>query len=53
MIIRRYIISEVVKPASAILTVLVAVFASYCAVTYLADAVGGVLSAVDHEIHLA
>jgi len=44
MIIRRYIIGEIIKPAAAILTVLVAVFASYCSVTYLTDAVGGLMS---------
>jgi lipopolysaccharide export system permease protein len=43
MIIRRYIITEIVKPALAILTVLLAVFASYSAVTLLAEAVGGAM----------
>ena len=43
MILRRYVITEILKPAAAILFVLVAVFASYSAVTYLAEAVSGVL----------
>lgn len=43
MILRRYIISEILKPAAAILIVLVIIFASYCAVTYLAQAVAGSL----------
>lgn len=43
MILQRYIISEILKPAAAILTVLVIIFASYCAVTYLAQAVAGSL----------
>lgn len=44
MILRRYIISEILKPAAVILSLLVAIFASYTAVTYLGDAVGGLLS---------
>ena len=43
MILQRYIVSEILKPAAAILTVLVIIFASYCAVTYLAQAVAGSL----------
>jgi lipopolysaccharide export system permease protein len=43
VILRRYIISEILKPAAAILIVLVIIFASYCAVTYLAQAVAGSL----------
>jgi lipopolysaccharide export system permease protein len=43
MILQRYIVWEIVKPALAILVVLIAIFASYTAVTYLAEAVGGVL----------
>lgn len=43
MILRRYIITEILKPAAAILIVLVIIFASYCAVTYLAQAVAGSL----------
>lgn len=45
MILRRYVISEILKPTVAILFVLIAVFASYSAVTYLAEAVGGALPA--------
>ncbi|MBL0715266.1 MAG: LPS export ABC transporter permease LptF [Desulfosarcina sp.] len=44
MIIRRYIITEIIKPASNILILMVAIFASYTAITYLTDAVGGILS---------
>lgn len=44
MILRRYIITEILKPAAVILSLLVAIFASYTAVTYLGDAVGGLLS---------
>ncbi len=43
MIIHRYIIVEILKPAAAIITVLLAVFISYSAATYLADAVAGAL----------
>ena len=43
MILKRYIISEILKPAAAIFIVLVIIFASYCAVTYLAQAVAGSL----------
>jgi lipopolysaccharide export system permease protein len=43
VILQRYIISEILKPAAAILIVLVIIFASYCAVTYLAQAVAGSL----------
>jgi lipopolysaccharide export system permease protein len=43
VILKRYIISEILKPAAAILTVLVIIFASYSAVTYLAQAVAGSL----------
>ena len=44
MILRRYIMVEILKPAAVILSLLVAIFASYTAVTYLGDAVGGLLS---------
>ncbi len=44
MILRRYIIGEILKPAVTIISLLIAIFASYMAVTYLADAVVGVLS---------
>jgi lipopolysaccharide export system permease protein len=44
MIIRRYIITEITKPAANILILMVAIFASYTAVTYLTDAVGGLMS---------
>jgi lipopolysaccharide export system permease protein len=43
VIIQRYIISEIIRPAAAILFLLVVIFASYCAVTYLSDAVAGLL----------
>jgi lipopolysaccharide export system permease protein len=43
VILHRYIITEILKPAAAILAVLVIIFASYCAVTYLAQAVAGSL----------
>jgi lipopolysaccharide export system permease protein len=43
VILKRYIISEILKPAAAILAVLVIIFASYCAVMYLAQAVAGSL----------
>jgi lipopolysaccharide export system permease protein len=43
VILQRYIISEILKPAVAILTVLVIIFASYSAVTFLAQAVAGSL----------
>jgi lipopolysaccharide export system permease protein len=43
MVLQRYIISEILKPAAAILIVLVIIFASYSAVTYLAEAVAGSL----------
>ncbi len=44
MILRRYIMVEILKPAALILSLLVAIFSSYTAVTYLGDAVGGLLS---------
>ncbi len=44
MIIRRYIISEITKPAANILFLMVAIFASYTAITYLTDAVGGLMT---------
>ncbi len=44
MIIRRYIISEIIKPAANILILMVAIFASYTAITYLTDAVGGLMT---------
>jgi lipopolysaccharide export system permease protein len=44
LIVRRYIIGEILKPAVTIISLLIAIFASYMAVTYLADAVVGVLS---------
>lgn len=43
MILRRYIITEILKPAAAILLVLVIILASYAAITYLAQAVAGSL----------
>ncbi|MFO7709576.1 MAG: LPS export ABC transporter permease LptF [Desulfobacterales bacterium] len=43
MILQRYIVWEILKPTMAILVVLIAIFASYTAVTYLAEAVGGAL----------
>lgn len=42
-VLKRYIITEILKPAAAILFVLVIIFASYSAVTYLAAAVAGSL----------
>ena len=44
MIIRRYIISEITKPAANILILMMAIFASYTAITYLTDAVGGMMA---------
>ncbi len=43
MILRRYIVSEILAPAGAILFLMVVIFASYSAVTYLSDAVSGLL----------
>jgi lipopolysaccharide export system permease protein len=43
MILQHYIIKEILKPAAAILIVMVIIFASYSAVTYLAAAVAGSL----------
>jgi lipopolysaccharide export system permease protein len=43
VILYRYIIWEILKPTLATLVVLIAIFASYTAVTYLAEAVGGAL----------
>lgn len=43
MILRRYIMTEILKPAAAILIVLVIILASYSAITYLAQAVAGSL----------
>lgn len=43
MILSRYIVSEILRPAAAILFLLVVIFASYSAVTYLSDAVAGLL----------
>ena len=43
MILKRYVILEIIKPAAAILFVLVIIFASYTAVTYLSEAVAGSL----------
>ncbi len=43
MILHRYIVTEIAKPTFAILVVLIAIFASYTAVTYLAEAVAGAL----------
>jgi len=42
-ILQRYIIVEILKPAAAILIVLVSILASYSAITYLAQAVAGSL----------
>ncbi len=44
MIIRRYIISEIIKPASNILFLMVVIFASYSAIKYLTEADGGMAS---------
>ena len=44
MIIDRYIMREIGKPMLAICTILVAIFASYRAAGYLADAAAGLLS---------
>jgi lipopolysaccharide export system permease protein len=44
LILHRYIITEIAKPTLAILLVLIAVFASYTAVTYLGEAVAGALA---------
>ena len=44
MIIRRYIITEIIKPAANILFLMVAIFASYTAIAYLTDAVGGLMA---------
>jgi lipopolysaccharide export system permease protein len=41
--LQRYIITEILKPAAAILIVLVIILASYSAITYLAQAVAGSL----------
>ena len=43
MVLKRYVITEILKPAAAILFVLVVIFASYTAVTYLSEAVAGSL----------
>jgi lipopolysaccharide export system permease protein len=43
VILRRYIIIEILKPAAAILLMLVIILASYAAITYLAQAVAGSL----------
>jgi lipopolysaccharide export system permease protein len=43
LILQRYIITEILKPAAAILIVLVIILASYSAITYLAQAVAGSL----------
>jgi lipopolysaccharide export system permease protein len=43
VVLQRYIVTEILKPAAAILLVLVIIFASYSAVTYLAAAVAGSL----------
>lgn len=51
MILNRYIIREVGFPMMAICAVLIAIFASYTAAEYLADAVGGLLP-VDFVIML-
>ncbi len=45
MILKRYIVMEILKPAGAILFVLVVIFTSYTAVTYLSEAVAGSLPA--------
>ena len=44
MLIDRYIMGEIGKPMLAICTILVAIFASYRAAGYLADAAAGLLS---------
>lgn len=43
MILRRYIMFEILKPAAAILLMLVIILASYAAITYLSQAVAGSL----------
>jgi len=43
LILQRYIMTEILKPAAAILIVLVIILASYSAITYLAQAVAGAL----------
>jgi lipopolysaccharide export system permease protein len=43
VILRRYLITEILKPAAAILLVLVIILASHAAITYLAQAVAGSL----------
>jgi lipopolysaccharide export system permease protein len=43
LILNRYIILEIIRPMLAICAVLVAVFASYSAAEYLADAVAGLM----------
>jgi lipopolysaccharide export system permease protein len=45
LILQRYIITEILKPAAAILIVLVIILSSYSAITYLAQAVAGSLPA--------
>lgn len=46
MIIRRYIITEITKPATNILILMLAIFASYTAITFLTDTAGGMMSPV-------
>jgi lipopolysaccharide export system permease protein len=41
VILKRYVVMEILKPAAAILFILVVIFASYTAVTYLSEAVAG------------
>jgi lipopolysaccharide export system permease protein len=45
LIIERYLIREIIKPMVVICAILVAIFASYTAARYLADAAYGLLSA--------
>lgn len=43
MIYQRYIAKEILKPAGAIFIVIVIIFTANCAITYLAQAIGGSL----------
>jgi lipopolysaccharide export system permease protein len=45
LIISRYIVTEILKPAAAIFIVLVIILASYSAITYLSEAIAGSLPA--------
>jgi len=43
LILRRYIIREIIKPKAATATVVILIFAGYCAARFLADAANGLL----------